>query len=68
VDIDNVIDFNDVTSDEPYRSQFLQIPGNGIQVEPTYGPPDKYLKAAIADFLKRKSIEASGNHNSAESN
>ena len=57
-DIDHVEVVDDVTPEGSYRSKFIHIPGQGIQVEPTYGPPDKYLKAAIIDFLKRRDIQS----------
>nr|CAB3248512.1 homeobox protein MSH-B [Phallusia mammillata] len=54
---DDVAVSEDVTSSVTYQSKAVRVPGHGIQVRPTYGPPDKHLHAAIMDFLKRKSNE-----------
>ncbi|XP_076817221.1 uncharacterized protein LOC143462811 [Clavelina lepadiformis] len=56
-DDDDVTSVDGVTSSEPYRPKAVRIPGHGIQVRATYGPPDRHLKAAILDLLKRKTNE-----------
>uniref|UniRef100_H2YWW2 Homeobox domain-containing protein n=1 Tax=Ciona savignyi TaxID=51511 RepID=H2YWW2_CIOSA len=49
--------FNDVISSKPYFPKATRVPGHGVQVRPTFGPPDKHLQAAIFDYLRRQSNE-----------
>ena len=48
---------SDAGEDEQGANWKMQyLPAHGIQIQPTYGPPDRHLQAAIVDFLKRKNI------------
>ncbi|XP_002121214.2 uncharacterized protein LOC778698 [Ciona intestinalis] len=48
---------SDVITSKPYFPKCTRIPGHGVQVRPTFGPPDKHLQAAIFDYLRRRSHE-----------
>ncbi|XP_039260504.2 uncharacterized protein LOC120336802 [Styela clava] len=37
-----------------YSNKPVHIPGYGIQLAPTYGPPDQHLRTAIFDYFKRR--------------
>nr|XP_002121214.1 homeobox protein MSH-B [Ciona intestinalis] len=54
---DDDVATSDVITSKPYFPKCTRIPGHGVQVRPTFGPPDKHLQAAIFDYLRRRSHE-----------